>query len=320
MLLRSLGALAVVAASLALLPVARAAPYPARTIEIIVPYGAGGSTDFVARTIAQRLQERLGQAVVVLNRPGGSGTIGVGTAMRANPDGYTLLLSYTSELVVVPQVNKNVKYSVEDFTPIAVTGIVPVVLIVSKTVRADTMPDLIEEIRQSPGKYTFSGGLGSPSHILGSWLNQLKQLEARHVPNRDGAQSVADVVGGHIDMFYGGTSVVKPAIESGSVKAIAIAGVRSSSMPNVPTFKEAGLADFELASWNVMLAPKGTPADIVQLLKKEVLAILGEPQVRKVLADSGVEASATQDVTAFLARERDKFGQVVRSLGITIGQ
>ena len=131
--------------------------------------------------------------------------------MRANPDGHTLLLSYTSELVVVPQVNKNVKYSVEDFTPIAVTGIVPVVLIVSKKIRADNMQDLIEEIRQSPGKYTFSGGLGSPSHILGSWLNQLKQLEARHVPSRDGAQSVGDVVGGHIDMFYGGTSVVKPA-------------------------------------------------------------------------------------------------------------
>ena len=243
----------------------------------------------------------------------GSGTIGVGTALRANPDGHTLLLSYTSELVVVPQVNRNVKYSVEDFTPIAVTGIVPVVLIVSNKLGVDTMQDLIEEIRRSPGKYTFSGGLGSPSHILGSWLNQLKQLEARHVPSRDGAQSVGDMVGGHIDMFYGGTSVVKPAIESGSVKAIAIAGVRSSSLPNVPTFKEAGLADFELASWNVMLAPKGTPADIVQLLRKEVLAILADPQVRKNLADSGVEASDTQDVAAFLARERDKFGQVVRS-------
>ena len=276
-----------IVASLAFLSAAQAAPYPTRTIEIIVPYGAGGSTDFVARTIAQRLGERLGQSVVVLNRPGGSGTIGVGTALRANPDGHTLLLSYTSELVVVPQVNRSVKYSVEDFTPIAVTGIVPVVLIVSNKLGVDTMQDLVEEIRRSPGKYTFSGGLGSPSHILGSWLNQLKQLEARHVPSRDGAQSVGDVVGGHIDMFYGGTSVVKPAIESGSVKAIAIAGVRSSSLPNVPTFKEAGLADFELASWNVMLAPKGTPADIVQLLRKEVLAILADPQVRKNLADSG---------------------------------
>jgi tripartite-type tricarboxylate transporter receptor subunit TctC len=320
MFLRSLGTLAVIVAALALLSPVHAAPYPTRTIEIIVPYGAGGSTDFVARTIAQRLQERLGQSVVVLNRPGGSGTIGVGTAVRANPDGHTLLLSYTSELVVVPQVNKSVKYSVEDFTPIAVTGIVPVVLIVSKKVRASTMTELIEEIRQSPGKYTFSGGLGSPSHILGSWLNQLKQLEARHVPSRDGAQSVNDVVGGHIDMFYGGTSVVKPAVESGSVKAIATAGVRSSSLPNVPTFKEAGVADFELASWNVMLAPKGTPADIVALLRKEVLAILADPQVRKNLADSGVEASDTQDVAAFLARERDKFGQVVRGIGITIGQ
>ena len=130
-----------------------------------MPYGAGGSTDFVARTIAQRLGERLGQSVVVLNRPGGSGTIGVGTALRASPDGHTLLLSYTSELVVVPQVNRNVRYSVEDFTPIAVTGIVPVVLIVSKKVGADTLQDLIEEIRRSPGKYTSAAARQSVAYL-----------------------------------------------------------------------------------------------------------------------------------------------------------
>jgi tripartite-type tricarboxylate transporter receptor subunit TctC len=296
------------------------APYPSRTIEIIVAYGAGGSTDFVARTIGQKLQERWNQSIVVLNRPGGAGTIGVTTAARAAPDGYTLFLGYTSELVVAPQVNRTIKYSVDDFEPIAVTGIVPVVLIAAKTMRADNLKDLIEEIRLSPGKYTFAGGTGSPSHILGSWLNRLKGLETRHIPNRDGAQSVADVVGGHADMFYAGISVGKPAIDAGSVKAIAIAGVRSSALPNVPTFGEAGLADFDLASWNVLLAPKGTPADVVDKLRKEVLAILQEPQVRATLSAQGIEASQTQDVRAFLAGEREKFGRVLRDVGITIGQ
>jgi tripartite-type tricarboxylate transporter receptor subunit TctC len=309
-------------AVLALAPhLARAqAPYPTRTIEVIVAYGAGGSTDFVARTIGQKLQERWNQSIVVLNRPGGAGTIGVATAARAAPDGYTLFLGYTSELVVAPQVNKTIRYSIDDFEPIAVTGIVPVVLIVSKNVKADNLKDLLEEIRQSPGKYTFSGGTGSPSHILGAWLNRLKGLEARHIPNRDGAQSVADVVGGHADMFYAGTSVAKPAIDGGTVKAIAIAGVRSSALPSIPTFAEAGLADFDLASWNVLLAPKGTPADIVEKLRREVLAILQEPQVRATLSAQGVEASRTQDVRAFLTGEREKFGRVLREVGITIGQ
>ena len=295
-------------------------PYPTRNIEIIVAYGAGGSTDFVARTIGQKLQERWSQSVVVLNRPGGAGTIGVTTAARAAPDGYTLFIGYTSELVIAPQVNKTIKYSVDDFEPIAITGIVPVVLIVSKNVKADNLKDLLEEIRQSPGKYTFSGGTGSPSHILGSWLNRLKGLEARHIPNRDGAQSVGDVVGGHADMFYAGTSVAKPAIDSGLVKAIAITGVRSSALPSIPTFGEAGLADFELASWNVLLAPKSTPADVIATLRKEVLAILQDPQVRATLSAQGVEASTTQDVRGFLAGEREKFGRVLREVGITIGQ
>jgi tripartite-type tricarboxylate transporter receptor subunit TctC len=294
-------------------------PYPTRTVEIVVPYAPGGSTDFVARLIAQKLQERWSQSAVVVNKPGAGGTIGVATAMRAAPDGYTLLASFTSELVLAPQMNPNVKYTVGDFEPIAVTGIVPVVLIVSKNVQANTFRELIAEVRREPGKYTFAGSIASPSHILGSWLNRLEKLEIRHVPSRGGAQGVGDVVGGHVDMFYAGTAVAKSSIESGTVKAMAITGVRSAAMPDIPTFAEAGLADFDLASWTVMLAPKGTPADIVDKVRKEVLDILADPQVRKALADQGIEPSPTQDVRAFLAAERDKFARVVKELGITAG-
>jgi len=242
--------------------------------------------------------------------------------MRAKPDGYTIYVGYTSETVVAPQIFKNAKYSaVGDFEPIAVTGLVPVVLIASKNVKAGNLKDFIEEIRASPGHYTYGGSVGSPPHIMGAWMNKLKGLDVRHVPYRGGAQGVNDVVGGHIDMFYGGVAVAKPAIDGGSVKAIAVTGdARSAALPNVPTFKEAGVPEFHLASWTVMLAPKGTPADILAFLKNETLLALDDPKLREALAKQGVERSDGQDVRAFLTAEYDKFGHAVRELGITMGQ
>jgi tripartite-type tricarboxylate transporter receptor subunit TctC len=298
---------------------AEPAGYPNRTTEIVVSYGAGGSTDLVARAIAQKLQDRFGEPVVVLNKPGASGTIGATYAAHAAPDGYTLYAGYTSEMVVVPQISKDIKYSIDDFEPIAVTGLVPVVLIASKNIRANTLAALIEELRQSPGKYTYGGSIGSPSHIMGAWLNRLYGLGTTHIPYKGGAQSVTDVMGGHIDMFYAGVAVAKAAIDSGAVKAFAVTGdTRSAALPGVPTFKEAGVADFELASWTVLLAPKGTPANVIGLLRPATLKALGDPKIRAMLATQGVEPSETQDVKAFLADERDKFGRVVRELGITM--
>jgi tripartite-type tricarboxylate transporter receptor subunit TctC len=295
------------------------ARYPSRTIEIVVAYGPGGSTDLVARALAQKFQDRLGQSMVVLNKPGGSGTIGASVAARAAPDGYTLYVGYTSETVVVPQLSKGVKYSIDDFEPIAVTGLVPLVLIASKNIRATNLHELIEELRAAPGKFTYGGGIASPPHVMGAWFNRLNNLTVTHVPYRGGGQAVADVIGGHIDMFYAGLAAAKGAIDSGAVKAFAVTGdVRSPALPNVPTFKEAGVKDFDLASWNVLLAPKGTPADVLALLRRETALALDDPKVRELYLAQGVEASQTQDVKAFLAKERDNFGRVVRSLGITM--
>ncbi len=298
------------------------APYPTRNIEIIVPYGPGGSTDIVGRIVAQKLQERLGQNVVVLNRPGASGTLGLTTAMRAAPDGYTLVNSYTAEAVIVPQISKTHKYSVaDDFEPIAITGLVPVVLMVSKTMKANTLQEFIAEVRANPGKFTFGGGYGSPPHVMGAWMNRLRGLNVQHVPYRGGAQGINDVVGGHIDMFYGGVAAGKAAIDSGSVKAIAVTGdTRSTALPNVPTFKEAGVPEFDLASWTVMLAPKGTPAEIVARIRKETLALLEDPKTQEALAKQGAEKSPSQDVRSFLKKESDAFGRAVRELGILMGE
>jgi len=277
--------LAVMITSAATLAPAQTARYPSRTIEMVVAYGPGGSTDLVARALAQKFQDRLGQSVVVLNKPGGSGTIGASVAARAAPDGYTLYVGYTSETVVVPQLSKGIKYSIDDFEPIAITGLVPLVLIASKNVRAANLRELIEELRAAPGKFTFGGGIASPPHVMGAWFNRLNNLTVTHVPYRGGGQAVADVIGGHIDMFYAGLAAAKGAIDSGAVKAFAVTGdMRSPALPHVPTFKEAGVADFDLASWNVLLAPKGTPAPVLSLLRQETVLALDDPKVRELYA------------------------------------
>ncbi|MGE0037771.1 MAG: Bug family tripartite tricarboxylate transporter substrate binding protein [Xanthobacteraceae bacterium] len=298
---------------------AQAQKYPSRPVEIVVAYGPGGSTDLVARALALKFQERLGQSFVVLNKAGGSGTIGAMQAARAAPDGYTLYEGYTSELVVVPQISKSAKYSIDDFEPIAVTGIVPLVLIVSKNVRANNLKEFIAEMRGAPGKYSFGGGIGSPPHILGAWFNRVNDLKLTHVPYRGGGKAVADVVGGHLDMFYSGLAAAKGAIDSGSVKALAVTGdERSTALPDVPTFKEAGIKDFDLASWNVLLVPKGTPADIIALLRQETALALADPKIREMYLKQGIEPSQTKDVKAFLTGERNAFGRAVRELGITM--
>jgi tripartite-type tricarboxylate transporter receptor subunit TctC len=306
----------------AVLPAAAmATPYPTRTIEVVVSYGAGGSTDLVARTLAQRLQDRLGQSFVVINKPGASGTIGVTSVARAAPDGYTLLLGFTTEMVVVPQMSKTAKYSIGDFEPVAVTGDVPLVLIGAQRLQSTTLHDLLEEIRRAPGKFSYGGSLGSPSHISGAWMNRVAHLDAVHVPYKGGSQAVGDVVGGHLDMFYAGLAAAKGAIDAGAVKAFAVTGeTRSTALPQMPTFREAGLPDFDLGSWNVLLAPKGTPAEIVALLKSEVAAALDTAQVRDALKEQGVEPPRSRDPATFLAAEERKFGRFVRELGITMGQ
>jgi tripartite-type tricarboxylate transporter receptor subunit TctC len=298
---------------------AHAQRYPSRTIEIVVAYGPGGSTDQVARPIAQRLQERLGQSVIILNKPGANGTLGAMSVARAAPDGYTLYVGYTGETAIIPQISKTAKYSIEDFEPVAITGIIPLSLIVSKNIRANTLQEFIAEVRANPGKFTFGGGIGAPPHVMGAWFHHINNLNVTHIPYRGGGQAVQDVVGGHIDMFYGGVAAAKAAVASGSVKALAVTGdVRSSALPDVPTYKESGIKDAELGSWTIMFAPKGTPADVVALLRQETLAAIGESKLRDVFAGLGVDPSATQDVKAFIAEERAKYARVLQTLKITL--
>jgi len=316
-LLRPLLGLAI--ASTAIAAIAQPARYPLRPIDVIVAYGPGGSTDLVARVLAQKFQESLGQPVVVFNKPGGGGSIGAALAARAAPDGYTLYVGYTAEIVVVPQISRSTKVSIDDFEPVAVTGLVPLVLVISQKMRANTLAEFVAEVAAQPGKYTYGGGMGSPPHIMGAWFNRLNKLDVVHVPYRGGGQATADLVAGHIDIFFAGLAAAKGAIDSGAVRPLAVTGdTRSSALPNVPTFKEAGTKDFELASWNVLLAPKGTPAEIIARLRRETAAALADPKLRELYLAQGVEMPDVPDPRAFLTRERDNFGRVVRELGISM--
>jgi len=310
-------ALHLAAALIAFAAPAAAAPYPTRPVEIVVPYGPGGSTDQTARILAQRLGDRLGQSFVIINRPGASGTIGVTSVARAEPDGYTLLLSYATEIVVMPQMSRSVKYAIGDFEPIAVTGWLPLVLVTAKSIRANTLGELIAEIRRSPDKYTFGGSFGSPPHLLGAWFNKLLKLEVQHIPYKGGAQAIGDLVGGHLDLFFPGLAAAKPAYDAGAVKALAQTGEqRSAAFPEVPTFIESGIADVELSSWTMMLAPRGTPGGIVALLKQEVARALDDPRLRDLLAEQGIEPPPPLEVRDFLARENEKFSRVIRETAV----
>ncbi len=296
-----------------------AVPYPTHPVEIVVPYGAGGSTDLTARMLAQRLQDRLGQTFVIINRPGASGTIGVTSVARAEPDGYTLLLSYATETVVVPQISRMVKYTIDDFEPIAVTGWLPLVLVTAKAVPAQTLGELIAEIRRSPGRYTYGGSAGSPSQLAGMWFNRQQQLEVRHIPYKGGAQAMGDIIGGHLDMFYPGLAAAKAAYDAGTVKAMAQTGeARSAAFPTVPTFAEAGVADFDLSSWTMLLAPRGTPVGIIGLLKREVARALDDPQLRALLDEQGIDPPPPLNVREFLVRENEKFKRVITETGAVL--
>lgn len=321
MLARSIAALLGITACALTAREACAQFYPGRTIEIIVPYAPGGSTDLIARTLGQHLQQQLGQSVIVVNRPGASGTVGVLSAARSKPDGYTLLLGLATELVIVPLASKTPRYTLGDFESIALTGQTTMALIGSPRFQARDFNGALEEIRQSPGKFNFGGGPGSPQHIGGEWLKQSLKLDINYIPYRGGAQAVNDVYGGHLDLFFAGIAASKSLIDAGSIRAFATTGSsRAAALPNLPTLHELGLRDFELSTWSMLLAPKGTPAEIVALLRKETLAALDDPKVREVLSGQGIEPQSNQGMDGFVAKERDKFGRLVRDLGITMEQ
>ncbi|MCK9507306.1 MAG: tripartite tricarboxylate transporter substrate binding protein [Pigmentiphaga sp.] len=290
--------------------------FPSKPLQIIVTYAPGGSTDFAARNLAIRLEKKLGQTVVVVNRPGASGTIGVMAAANAKPDGYTLLLGMNTEMVIIPQVQK-VSYQSTDFDPIAIVGSTPLVLIGKKSFQADSFSELRDEIGRQPGIYNFGGAVGSPAHIAGEWLKKDTGLNITHVPYKGGAQAANDVAGGHLDLYFSGILPSKALIDAGGIRAYAVTSeARSPILPTVPTLKEVGLQNFSLANWTGLFVPRGTPDAITALLKKHVNDVLAEADFRAVMAKEGIDVPDTDSPAAFIKGEHDKFEGLLKGLGL----
>jgi tripartite-type tricarboxylate transporter receptor subunit TctC len=299
---------------------AAAQPYPSRPITLVVPLGPGGSTDVIGRLIAQKLAEALGQPVVVDNKPGASGVIGNAYVAKAQPDGYTLLLTpstFSIATLVVKTSGANSYDVLNDFTPIVLTGTQPLFL-VSGAGGAKDLRELLATAKTKPLSYA-SPGSGSPMHILGELFNKAAGVKVSHVPYRGVAPAVNDVLGGHIPLTFVTWGPVAPHIAGGKMTALAVAdSARSPLAPNVPTLAELGVKGVEVTAWQGLMGPKGLPADIVRTLNTHMNEILKMPDVAAKMQTFGAIPAGGEP--ARLARtnaaDHARFGKIIKDFGI----
>jgi tripartite-type tricarboxylate transporter receptor subunit TctC len=271
---------------------AHGADYPAKAITIIVPFAPGGSNDIVARAIGQKLNEDWGQPVVVDNRPGAGGVIGSEFVARAAPDGYTLLL-VSSTFTINPAVKTNLPFDVaKDFVPVARIGQSPLLLAASNSFPANSVSELIALAKAKPGSINYaSAGPGSINQIAAELLALSSGIKLTHVPYRGGALAINDLVGGHVDVYVSSMPQILQIVRNGQAKALAVTSTqRSPSLPDTPTMREAGVRDYEASSWWGIVAPAGTPPDIVEALNNEINKALSTEQMIKFLTSEGAEA------------------------------
>jgi tripartite-type tricarboxylate transporter receptor subunit TctC len=284
--------------------------YPDRAIRMIVPTPAGGPVDAVARVLAQALSQSLGQSVVVDNRAGAGNTIGSKEAALAAPDGYTLLFSSASGLVIAPMLHRLAGYDpIRSFEPIALVAESSNILVVNPKLPAKSVQELVAFAKANAGKVNFSsGGVGVLPHLIGEMFKARAGIDIVHVPYRGGGPSIADVVGGHVDMTFEGTSVLLPLIQAGQLRALAVtSATRIPQLPDVPTMVESGYAGFTTTAWTALLAPAQTPPDVVLRLNAAVNEALKSPELKGALAAissdplGGPPETLTRIITADIA-------------------
>jgi tripartite-type tricarboxylate transporter receptor subunit TctC len=314
---------AAAAVCVSLLPIgAVAQPYPVRPIKLIVPFPAGGPPDTIARLVADRMSSRLGQTVVIDNRPGGGATVGTRAAANAEPDGYTLLFASTTSLSIGPALFKNLDYDpVKSFAPVAAVSIGSMVVAVSATVPVKTLPELVAYAKANPGKLHNGAGVASPPHIAWGLFTITTGTDIVFVPYRAMAQAMTDLVSGQIQMMIDGIGSLLPHIRDGKARAVAVTGTaRSPDLPGVPTMIESGYPDYRLTFWTGVLAPAGTPPAFVGKLNAAINEGLQTPDMRESLAKFNVEPNVTspQEFSAFLAAEARKWADVVKATNIKV--
>jgi tripartite-type tricarboxylate transporter receptor subunit TctC len=295
--------------------------YPERSIKILVGFAAGGGTDVAARIVAQKLTETIGQSVVVENRPGASGMIAAETVAKSGADGYTLMMGTQTTLAVAPALYR--KFSIDatrDFVGVAKAGISPLVLVVHPSVPARSVIDLIALAKASPGTINFgSGGLGTTPHMAGELFSIQAGVKMVHVAYRGEAPAINDLLGGQLHLIFANLSAVIGNVKAGSLRALAVTSAqRAATAPEIPTVAEAALPGFEAATWFALVAPAGTPREIVRRLNTEVTQLVTQPDVRQRFADLGmtIDAGTPDALDAYIKSEILKWSKVIKEADI----
>ncbi len=313
-------AAAVVATTLAL--AAQAQAWPTRAVKIIVPFAPGGFTDVVARILQTQLSAALGQPVVIENKPGAGSTIGTAEVAKARPDGYTIAMVSTTH-VITPSIYKQMPYdALRDFTPVMKLAEGPYVLVVHPSLPARTVKELVELAKAEPGKIDYaSSGNGSSQHLVGALFGQMAGVKLNHVPYKGSGQAMQDLVGGQVKVsFVGGPNAV-PYLANGKLRALGVTtSKRSADLPDIPTIDEAGVAGYDATLWLGLLAPPGTPAEVVAKLREGVTKALSTPEARKLVNSAGVDValSTPEEFAALMKSELERWGKVVRETGATV--
>lgn len=318
---RKLAAAAAGLAAAFALPAAQAA-YPERPVRIVVGFSAGGSTDVVARILAKELSEELGQSFVVENKPGGGSNIAASEVARAKPDGYTLLMVAVTS-AINETLYRNLDFSlVKDFAPVALGVKVPNVLVVNPSVPAKTVKELVDYAKANPGKLAFaSSGSGTSIHMAGELFKIQAGVDAMHVPYKGSAPAVTDLIGGQVHFMFDNMPSAWPHVQAGKLRALAVTtSERSKSAPDLPTMVESGFKDFDVSSWFGLIAPAGTPADVVDKLNAAVQKALDKPEVQKRFTDLGAvwQHTTPAEFGAFIKSEVDQWRTVVQASGAKV--
>lgn len=309
-------------AGMALAGTVAAQNYPAQPIKMISPFPPGGSVDIMARLIADPLAAQLKGHIVVENRSGASGNIGMEAAARSAPDGYTIVLN-TIPLVTNQSLFPKLTWDpLKDFAPIGMVATAPHVLVVPKRLDVNNVQDLLKLARANPGKLTYaSAGYGTTFHFAAEMFKDITKTFIVHVPYRGGGPALVDTISGQVDMSFPTLSAAVPHVKAGNLKALAITGAtRSDLLPDVPTMKEAGVPDFVFVQWLALLAPAGTPREIVTRLNTSLNTALGSAQVRQKFEEQGFEPFATSpdETGKFLAGEVKRYAALIKSKGIKL--
>jgi tripartite-type tricarboxylate transporter receptor subunit TctC len=300
---------------------AQTARYPDKSVKVLVGFTAGGGTDVVARILAQKMSEGLGQTVVVENRPGASGMIAGEAVAKSAADGYTLMMGSQTTFAVAPTLyRKTTLDPARDFAGVAMSAISPLILVVHPSVPAQTVADVIAMAKAKPGAVNFgSGGLGTTPHMTGELFLSVAGIKMAHVAYRGEAPAINDLIGGQIPLMFANLSAVIGNIKAGQLRALAVTSAkRAPAAPDVPTLSEAGLPSFEAATWFALVAPAGTPREVRARLNAEVKRALDLPDVKQRFADLGMtaEESTPESVDAYVKSEIAKWTKVIRDADI----